>query len=343
MERIFRQKHNFTGLLVFIFINMIIVFSFNSALFAKIDEQYLNSKRTLKFSYSVLVKNIPSNSKSLEVWIPAPQSDGHQTVSDLKILCGLPYTLQNESEYNNSILAIKSDKNIPGNFPVSMEFLVTRTGYKVSDKLIDPNDAQSSEYLKRCLMPDNLAPTSGVIAETALKIVDNDMTAFEKSRALYDYVVSTMDYDKTGAGWGRGDAIYACNAKKGNCTDFHSLFIAMARACGIPSRFVIGFPIPDGKKQGEIHGYHCWAEFYINGLGWAPIDASEARKHSEKKEMFFGGLDANRVQFTVGRDINIENNPNTEPLNYFIYPYVKIDGKIYSDVEKSFRFKDVTE
>jgi len=66
----------------------------------------------------------------------------------------------------------------------------------------------------------------------------------DKARAIYDYVPSIMRYDKTGEGWGRGDAIYACNVKKGNCTDFHALFIGMARAAGIPARFEIGFPLP---------------------------------------------------------------------------------------------------
>ena len=37
-----------------------------------------------------------------------------------------------------------------------------------------------------------------------------------------------MRYDKSGTGWGHGDVLYACDAKKGNCTAFHSLFIAMA-------------------------------------------------------------------------------------------------------------------
>ncbi len=69
----------------------------------------------------------------------------------------------------------------------------------------------------------------------------------DKARAIYDYVFTTMRYDKTGTGWGHGDVLYACDAKKGNCTDFHSLFIAMARSQGIPGRFEIGFPLPPEK------------------------------------------------------------------------------------------------
>jgi len=52
-----------------------------------------------------------------------------------------------------------------------------------------------------------------------------------------------MRYDKSGIGWGRGDAVYACDAKTGNCSDFHSYFIALARSIGIPARFAIGATI----------------------------------------------------------------------------------------------------
>src|SRR5205814_2013820 len=78
----------------------------------------------------------------------------------------------------------------------------------------------------------------------------------EKIQAFYDYVYRTMTYNKDGTGWGRGDAIWACNNKRGNCTDFHSLFIAMLRSQGIPARFLIGLPVPEAS-EGTIGGYHC--------------------------------------------------------------------------------------
>ena len=75
-----------------------------------------------------------------------------------------------------------------------------------------------------------------------MKETANAATDEEKARAIYDYVLSNMRYDKSGTGWGHGDTLYACSAKKGNCTDFHSLFISMARSQHIPARFEIGFP-----------------------------------------------------------------------------------------------------
>jgi transglutaminase-like putative cysteine protease len=59
-----------------------------------------------------------------------------------------------------------------------------------------------------------------------------------------------MRYDKTGTGWGRGDVLYACDAKKGNCTDFHSLFIAMARSQGIPA--TLRGRVPASRRQAVL-------------------------------------------------------------------------------------------
>jgi transglutaminase-like putative cysteine protease len=141
---------------------------------------------------------------------------------------------------------------------------------------------------------------TGLPADLAAKVTQGKTQSLDKARAIYDYVFTTMSYDKTGTGWGRGDVLYACDAKKGNCTDFHSLFIAMARSQGIPARFEIGFPLPPDKRSAEIAGYHCWSDFYIDGKGWIPVDISEAWKHPEKRDYFFGSHDVNRMQFSYG-------------------------------------------
>lgn len=65
-----------------------------------------------------------------------------------------------------------------------------------------------------------------------------------------------MRCEKTGSGWGRGDAVWACDAKRGNGTDFHSPFIGMLEVDRIPARFDIGFPLPENKDKGDIGGYH---------------------------------------------------------------------------------------
>ena len=91
-----------------------------------------------------------------------------------------------------------------------------------------------------------------------------------------------------------------------------------------------------------MSGYHCWGEFYAQGIGWVPVDASEAAKNPAKREYFFGAHDENRVEFTIGRDLILEPQQRGEPLNYFVYPYAEVDGKAFGSVERSFAYHDLS-
>jgi transglutaminase-like putative cysteine protease len=195
---------------------------------------------------------------------------------------------------------------------------------------------------QRFLQPDRLVPVTGLPAEIAAKQVAGRTTDLERARALYDYVFHTMKYDKSGTGWGHGDTLWACNSKRGNCTDFHSLFISMARSQKILARYEMGFSIPTDKHAGEVPGYHCWADFYLKGTGWVPVDISEAWKHPEKHDYFFGAHDVHRVQFTMGRDITLSPPQQGQPLNYFVFPYVEVNGKEFSTVATKNSFADMS-
>ncbi len=192
------------------------------------------------------------------------------------------------------------------------------------------------------LAPDRMVPLDENIRKWAGEVVAaaHAHTDLEMARAIYDHVVATVKYDKTGKGWGRGDIYYACDARRGNCTDFHAIFIGYARAMGIPARFSIGFPIPSERGAGTIAGYHCWAEFYAKGIGWIPIDASEAAKNPSMREYFFGTHDENRVEFTRGRDLMLVPRQAADPLNYFVYPYAEADGKPVEELDRTFFWKD---
>jgi len=90
-----------------------------------------------------------------------------------------------------------------------------------------------------------------------------------------------------------------------------------------------------------IDGYHCWTEFHLPDVGWFPIDASEAWKHRERRDLYFGTQPADRIQFTIGRELELGDGHTTGPLNYFIYPHVEVAGKRLDNVKRSFRFSEI--
>ncbi|MFY9791687.1 MAG: transglutaminase domain-containing protein [Candidatus Sulfotelmatobacter sp.] len=296
--------------------------------------------RHFTFHYAFTVKNLSAGEK-IKVWIPAAHSDAYQEVKIVSAKGDLPLQKTRESKYGNEIYYAETDPAKP-----ELHFDIEYDVIRHERIALGPNAPHlvsvslSPAERQEDLQPDVLVPVTGLPADLAAKVTQGKTQALDKARAIYDYVFTTMRYDKTGTGWGHGDVLYACDAKKGNCTDFHSLFIAMARSQGIPARFEIGFPLPPNQHSAEIAGYHCWSDFYIDGKGWIPVDISEAWKHPEKRDYFFGSHDVNRVQFSMGRDLRLSPPQDGKPINYFVYPYVEVDGREYPNVALAFSFAD---
>lgn len=318
------------------------IWRFVSWIFILVTIAQAQGARHFTFQYGFTVKNLPSKER-IRIWIPAAHSDAFQEVKVISAKGDLSLKKTHESEYGNEMYYAEVSKSKQPELHFEIVYDVVRHEHLTLGIYV-PHLAAftlSPKEKKRYLAPDALVPITGLPAELAVKVTEGQSSVLEKARAIYDYVFANMRYDKTGTGWGRGDVLYACDAKKGNCTDFHSLFIAMARSQGIPAKFEIGFPIPADKNSGEIAGYHCWADFFEPEHGWVPVDISEAWKHPERKDYFFGAHDDNRVQFTVGRDLELNPHQEGKPLNYFVYPYVEVGGKEYSNVSTAFSFSEL--
>jgi transglutaminase-like putative cysteine protease len=263
--------------------------------------------------------------------VPYPAETRDQKILDAHVDSPWPERLTREEKYGNRMVYAegKADASIGD---LVMRFVIERRPSTGTPTMADA-------YLRPALYqtPNKLIPLSGVIRDLAEQEGRGAEGRAAKIRAFYDYVYRTMSYDKSGTGWGRGDAVWACENKRGNCTDFHSLFIGMLRSQGIPARFLIGFPIPDADA-GAIPGYHCWAEFLDEQRGWVPVDASEAKK-KDMPDAYFGTIPNDRIEFTAGRDIVLSPPQHGEPLNYFVYPYAEAHGKALEPPRAELRFR----
>ena len=304
--------------------------------------------RTFVLTSTATVPVPPAGTKTLDLWLPVPHADASQKVEKLTIDFVQPNASSKieRGAYGNQMfhLRLATMPTVP--VVVTMKVQITRREHlnlranaptaKLAKEKTDPDQA-------RWLAPDRLVPLDAKIKQQAEEVVAkaNAKTPLEKARAIYEHVVSTVTYDKTGQGWGRGDIYYACDARRGNCTDFHAIVIGYCRSLGIPARFSIGLPLPVGRGQGEIKGYHCWAEFFTPETGWVPVDASEAAKNPDKRAYFFGAHDENRVEFTRGRDVELAPKQAGPPLNYFVYPYAEADGQPL-EVARKYEYSDIT-
>lgn len=272
-----------------------------------------------------LILDVPEDAGSVRLWIPVPAQNANQSTEVLEVDAPFSYRMMMDEDFDNRMLYMEKES------PFMNQRVQITIRYKIVR--VAQNGAREaggeSPEVKEYLEPRGLEVINGKIRKIARRTTKGIKDPMAKARALYDYVQGHMSYDKTGEGWGRGDSVYACDVSKGNCTDFHSLFITLARASGIPARFQMGIPLPK-EVSGEPSGYyHCWAEFYIDGRGWFPVDISEAWKDPKKSDYFFGNLDADRLLLSTGREIRLSPAQNGSPLNYFSRPYIEIDGKAF--------------
>ncbi|MCZ7646204.1 MAG: transglutaminase-like domain-containing protein [Planctomycetota bacterium] len=299
--------------------------------------------RSFTFTYQAFVKEVPAGAKKLKLWIPVPRSDAHQTIGNVKIAPeARRIELEEESGNRMAYWEFKDEDLKP--VTVTMTFDCERREIAARDLALDrPLSPRELDGLKEYLEAHEKVPVGGEFKDLALKAVGGAKSPLEQTKAAYDFVFANMKYGKPeGKAWGQGDTWYACREGVGNCTDFHALFMSIGRSVGIPVKFEMGFPLPppEDAKEGAIGGYHCWAKFYLGGIGWVPVDISEARKHEDLAAYYYGNLSADRVSFSTGRDLKLKPGQDAGRLNFFIYPYAEADGKPLK-VDKAFSFKDI--
>ena len=297
--------------------------------------------RSFEFTYVVHVPVLPSGAKEISLWIPLPYEERFQLISNEKIQAPSRYRIETEPQYHDryaylTLTAAQASKPVD----ITVSFHAQRFEHRVSLTRTDAPVTSMLYNTTRFLQPDRLVPSSPEIAAISDRVTQGAPTDLDKARKLYDYVIANMHYDHDGTDWGRGDAVWACDSHHGNCTDFHSLFIALARAQSIPAAFEIGFPLPLDKHEGPVTSYHCWALFYAQGIGWVPIDASEAWKHKDKMDYFFGAVDQNRIKMSLGRDITLRPPEKGAALNYFVYTYAEVDGQPFTGIKSDYSFRD---
>jgi len=296
--------------------------------------------RTVTFTYEARVTP-PADAHELELWLPLPREED-QAVLALRLTGSRPPTVMRLPGSGDRVAYLRvADPHEPVTLTETAtiarrEVRVTTSASRARLEDIDPV-AYAGE-----LAPSSVVQINDEVRTIARRTTAREDTVVAKARALYDWVYDHMQYDKSVPGWGLGDIPYCLKIGKGNCTDFHTLFIGLARASGIPARWNIGFPLAygDGSDHAaqDVAGYHCWAEFYAPGAGWVPVDISEARKHPELKDYFFGSLSGNRILLTRARDLPIEPDPRGKRLNYLVYPVARADGQDLPGVSWTFRY-----
>ncbi|ACM21641.1 transglutaminase-like cysteine protease [Geotalea daltonii FRC-32] len=283
--------------------------------------------------------------KEARLWLPYAVSDAEQQISHVKISGDYASSAVYTERVNGTpILYAQWDKNTAGrklvySFTVEREEAVRRS-FPAKESSWSPDD------YRQYLAATSLGPVDGEVKKIAEMITKGKTTVLEKAKAIYDWTCENTWRDPDTRGCGKGDVCALLKKPGGKCTDISSVFVALARAAGVPAREIFGIRL--GKKAEEdITGWqHCWAEFYLPGYGWVPVDPADVRKAMlveklkpedvrtrELHDYFWGGIDQYRVKLAFGRDLVLNPAQSGAPLNTFGYPYAEVGGNVIDWLE----------
>lgn len=295
----------------------------------------------IKVSYRVPVDMLGKTS----LWLPLPSDTEYQKVVSVDYSGTYSQAgIFTESVYGASALhACWADPAASKEITLSIDAAIHARHVDLglySDNEVFP------EPVHAFLEPTAHIPTDGIVKQYADKITNGAPNAVAKVRAIYGWIIENTHRDSSTTLCGLGDVKSMLEGGQlcGKCVDINSLFVALARASGIPAREVYGIRVADSElakplgKSGDIStAQHCKSEVYLAGYGWVSVDPADVAKAKEEKlssdevqkirNYLLGSCEANWLAFNHGRDFMLNPRQSGPLINYFMYPYCEVDGK----------------
>jgi transglutaminase-like putative cysteine protease len=179
------------------------------------------------------------------------------------------------------------------------------------------------------------------IQAIAAEITGKEKNLWRQARLIYDYIGANFQMQPKPDS---SDVSLTLASKRGDAYAMSLLFVSVSRAAGIPCVPVSGCVVDDKRATRA----HWWAEFYVNGLGWIPVDLlygfTEAgapsfskTTHSDqgnKTDYYFGSLDNDRIVFSRGFQALNQQKPGSElkPVKRF-YSLQTVTEEIAGEVK----------
>ena len=156
------------------------------------------------------------------------------------------------------------------------------------------------------------------IRDKALELTADELNFYHKAKRIFDFVKEHLTYEPMGLE--EHSALWAYQNLVGDCSEFTHLFIALARAAGIPANFAAGYGYDPSKGTDLEQMGHAFAFCYLPGVGWIPVDAVWSRPKGEFGTLSYGHL---VLQTSDGKDL-VRGTEIRTPGNKTSYSYVGV-------------------
>jgi transglutaminase-like putative cysteine protease len=292
--------------------------------------------RVFDVRQTVTLKEIPKDAKRVRLWVPFPSDAPSQKVLDLAVPDAPgSWRVEAQPDHGNRFLYVEAEPNGRESVSVTTTFLIRREPVTVD---VEPGSAGKLTDVHRRLFADHLdknAPNMTVtpaIQKMADDACGKDDDVLSQVTRLWTLVADTADHyskDPSKPKCGRGNAEDCLTQQGGCCTDLHSLFIALARARGIPTRIWFGYRL-QAKNEGKEAdpGYRCWVEYFVPKSGWIPTDIVVGDSGDKTaRAPWITSLDERRIVLCEGRNFDLNPRQEGPKVNNMTVGYAEIDGK----------------
>ena len=284
-----------------------------------------NNKKTYMFTQDLTLSRA-DNAGSLKanVWFPSPDNSNSQ-----RNIINLPI---NQDISPGSCPGVNLYKTELGeddqllNFSQNTIIDIFEQNLQISTSdIVNQYDKNSPLYLQYTESTTLIPSTSERVKAVARSITRKKATNFDKAKAIYDYVLARLTYNSEVE---IDSPELVIDTQEGDSKAYSLLFAALARSTGIPSRPINGILVDENNKSLN----HWWVEFFIQGIGWFPLDPALADGMSwasEKEnlvEYYWGNIDNQHIAFSRGE----RKIPRLFP-----------DGFVYSNNDYSLLTQDV--
>ncbi|UJG41944.1 MAG: transglutaminase-like domain-containing protein [Candidatus Heimdallarchaeum aukensis] len=134
-------------------------------------------------------------------------------------------------------------------------------GYDVTRiKTIRELEEVNYEFFERYTRNEPFIESDDILIKKVTRSLKSE-NPIDKAINILNYIQKNINYQHELGDFG---AKYAIRAKRGDCTEFASLFVGMCRAAKIPARLATSLIKEDGLRWEK----HSYAEFFAKGIWW---------------------------------------------------------------------------
>jgi transglutaminase-like putative cysteine protease len=269
-------------------------------------------KRSYTISYSVNVKiNEASVPNTLYLWIPQPLISTAQRSAELLSRSMEPFVdnYQGASLFKLGNLSAHSQTRIDLAYKVEVYAVETL----VRPQLLR-QEAVSGLYTQSSPLIPAAKPE---IKKQANALVGRERNPYLKARRVYEWMLSEGLIQETASA---GGVIDALNAKRADPYTAALLYCALLRSAGVPCVPVAGVLV--NRSRETIR--HVWAEFWIDGFGWVPVDPAMGAgavpasfsSRPDRATFYLGSVDSQRIAFSRGETSFSPMEPKGRPITH---------------------------